>query len=191
MIELFKAKTDTVFGIKENDVIEYDTVNKKAVLQRTNKIVPLNPKVEKKFFEAVPAKPVSLFQVADLVHLKIVMNLEIVGGKGFKKPHRFFKQHAYLSMKIIDIKPDLQAPRLRRKVSPYFYIVEVGDYQYKVPQTLEQHLEKTEHYWFISSKGKVQQDIVGKDLKVDKFRQRVNNYFTVEKVAAQKLQDIL
>lgn len=43
-------------------------------------------------------------------------------------------------------------------------------------------------YYFISSKGKIQNDILNKDSTVDTFRMKQNNYF-VNKDSAQKILD--
>lgn len=45
-------------------------------------------------------------------------------------------------------------------------------------------------YYFISSSGKVQRDIVGRDKMVDNFRMRTNNYFETKEEANKKLLEI-
>lgn len=46
------------------------------------------------------------------------------------------------------------------------------------------------YYYFISSIGNVQIDIVGRDLEVDTFRKKTNNYFETKKEANLKLFEI-
>ena len=48
----------------------------------------------------------------------------------------------------------------------------------------------TNYYYFISSSGKVQRDIVGRDKMVDNFRMRTNNYFETKEEANNKLNEI-
>ena len=48
----------------------------------------------------------------------------------------------------------------------------------------------TDYYYFISSSGKVQRDIVGRDKIVDNFRMRTNNYFETKEEANKKLLEI-
>ena len=47
-----------------------------------------------------------------------------------------------------------------------------------------------DYYYFISSSGKVQRDIVGRDLNVDTFRKKANNYFETKEEANNKLNEI-
>jgi hypothetical protein len=47
-----------------------------------------------------------------------------------------------------------------------------------------------DYYYFISSVGKVQRDIVGRDLNVDTFRKKANNYFETKEEANNKLNEI-
>lgn len=45
----------------------------------------------------------------------------------------------------------------------------------------------TEYYYFISSTGKVQRDVVGRDLEVDTFRKKTNNFFETKEKALEQL----
>ena len=45
----------------------------------------------------------------------------------------------------------------------------------------------TEYYYFISSTGKVQRDVVGRHLEVDTFRKKTNNFFETKEKALEQL----
>ena len=47
-----------------------------------------------------------------------------------------------------------------------------------------------EYYYFISSTGKIQKDIVGRDTNVEQFRKATNNYFETKEEANKKLIEI-
>lgn len=174
-IEIFVAREKMLFGIRKGDEIEYDNSKKTTVLKRTGAVLPFDAKKEVAFFEYIP-KPQSTYQINDIVHLTSNQKLEIVGGKGYRTANRYYKMQAYLSMKIVDVRINPgQSPR--RKKLDYHYITEVGDYQYRV-DLKEPHLQLTEHYWFISSSGKISSAIINKDAVVEKFRKKMNNYFT-------------
>lgn len=46
----------------------------------------------------------------------------------------------------------------------------------------------TEYYYFISSTGKVQRDVVGRDSDVDTFRKKTNNFFKTKERALEQLE---
>ena len=48
----------------------------------------------------------------------------------------------------------------------------------------------TNYYYFISSSGKVQRDIVGRDGFTENFRKKTNNYFETKEEANKKLSEI-
>lgn len=48
----------------------------------------------------------------------------------------------------------------------------------------------TEYYYFISSTGKVQRDVVGRDLIVDTFRKKTNNFFETKEKALEQLETL-
>jgi hypothetical protein len=48
----------------------------------------------------------------------------------------------------------------------------------------------TEYYYFISSTGKVQRDVVGRDLIVDTFRKKTNNFFETKEKAMEQLETL-
>lgn len=48
-----------------------------------------------------------------------------------------------------------------------------------------------ETYYFISSTGKIQKDVVGRDTSVERFRKATNNYFENKEEAQKKLDELL
>lgn len=189
MKEKYKATAKTILGIRVGDEVEYDTEKKTSILLRTKKILPFDVRKETTFFEMVPPTPISLFKSGDVVHFSTVNKLEIVGGKGFKRAGKFFNIGAFVSLKIVSVNniPYLTRTRIRKGEKNYFYIAEIGDFQYKIEGIKENVMALTAYYWFISSKGKVSQDIIGKDLDAEKFRTKQKNYFATSAEAKTAL----
>lgn len=48
-----------------------------------------------------------------------------------------------------------------------------------------------ETYYFISSTGKIQKDVVGRDIIVERFRKATNNYFENKEEAEKKRKELL
>lgn len=184
MTETYKANSDNLFDIKKGDIILYNTVHKQSVLKRTGQALPFDVKKEKAFFTFIPS---STYQINETIHLTSAQDLEIVGGKGYRAPGKRFKVAAYQPMKIVDVR--LNIPQGRSKKSSYHYVAEVGDYQYKISD--EKLIALTEFYWFISSSGKVEKDIKGRDVTVETFRQKVKNIYVDSKSANDALVKIL
>lgn len=47
-----------------------------------------------------------------------------------------------------------------------------------------------DHYYFISSTGKVQRDFVGRDANVERFRKATNNYYENKEEADKKMREL-
>ena len=77
-----------------------------------------------------------------------------------------------------------------------YYIMESNKYVIKnsIGSTLSIHFDNAivqDTYYFISSSGKIQKDIVGRDTMVEQFRKNTNNYFENKEEAYKKLNEML
>lgn len=175
-IEKYKALEDSLFGIKKNDEVEYDTVLKTSTFK--GKVLPFDVRKEKKFFEEIPTGFSNKFNVDEIVHLTHPIELEIIGGKGFKTPGRRFKVSPYTALKVHCImSTPIPGFSRRRKKNDFYYVLDIGNYHYRLDAFNEQYLTSTVYYWFINSKGTICQDVVGRDAKVEAYRTKVKNYF--------------
>lgn len=177
MTEIYIAKADTLLGIKKGDEIVYDSIAKTSTVVKNGQLLPFDVKAEKKFFATAPSKPVSKYQIGDGVHLTVPYNLDVLSGP-VRTAGRKFKMQAYLQLRVVNI--SLTLPNDKRKKPDFYYSLQFGNFVYKLPSFDEKFLHTTAHYWFISSKGVISTDVVGRDPDAEKFRAKMANYFTTK-----------
>jgi hypothetical protein len=191
MIHEYKALQDTLHGIKKDDIVDYDDVAKKSILRRNRKALPFDVSKESTFFQFQPPTPQSVYNVGDKIHLKIAQKLKIIKAPKNNQIGKMFEIQPFVVLQVIAVqfKTNVSPASLRRKTKQrnYEYRVSLGkNYEY-ILDSDESLIEKTEFYWFISSKGQVGQDIAGRDQAADTFRKKNRNYFTNSKDASLKL----
>lgn len=193
-VDSYVALCDNVMGIKKDDiVIEKDG---KFFLEKNSQQLPFDVRVEKKFFEFRP-KIVSKFKAGDKIFFSISIEAPVLEGRNNLQSNQLFKIPPFLEGTVREIKINNQQinPIRRRKnnttANNFSYHVVVGKWMYQVSSMHESHMDICSYYWFISSKGNVQKEIINKEIGVDEFRKKTGNYFNSKEEANSKLKELL
>ncbi len=180
----FVSKMNLPFNIKKGENFIEEPVGSKFMCYRfeigkeftEDDLVPFVPSKEPNFFEEV-SKPIEpKFKSGDIVRLKNNTRVECK-LKSLRKTNEMITSK--VKFEIIGIeKRSVSAARKTKVV--IFYEVK-PDYNNVTYIIEEDKLINYEFYYFVNSKGKICQEMVGREITTDVFRKSIGNYFkTVE-----------
>lgn len=170
------AKKDSMFGIKKGDSLTYDLVKKTLTLDRTRKVIPIDPATEPLYFEP----EITLYKKDDRLILKSPTAFKPISGGGK------FTIPAFEPLRVMDIKRTM----VGRKDSVVYTVKmenasSTKNFHYDIVEAV---LFPFEVYHFINSKGQICYSIEGKDPKADSFRTLMGNKFKTSQEAQVRLK---
>lgn len=171
-IREYIAKQDAMFGIVKGDTISFNVKQKLATLIRTGNVLPFDPTKETKFFTL---KRNNMYKSGDVVYFQLKTNLT-------NNNRKIEVITAFANLQVIG------SNFVTRKVSKNNETVEIITVIGPSGSTFEIDTIKTpvvfqQTYFFISSRGILQIDNVGRDKKGEEFRKEIGNYHTTSEAA--------
>jgi hypothetical protein len=168
--KLFQAQQNLPFDIKKGDILTF--IDNKILINSNGSNIPLNPLKESEFFKEYVEIKLPFSKNADVV-------LKKVGDFKIRDSYKKATLPAWTPFKFQDV---------FEKNKKTICIVRYQDKSYEIDSKLlvESHL-----YYFINSSGVVHKAFSNRDIAVDVYRIKSENYFTTKEEAVEKLNSIL